>query len=119
MEDFQESNSLSDSTLQELYDRNARLKETLKTLEKGQHKSQMQNDQLKHQKMALQNLIGQLCKPNEASFGSQFSSPRHSGKEGSNYGYTMTSQFHYRIPKLDFSETYGSWVLKDSSWGQN
>lgn len=102
MEDLQDSSSLSDSTLQELYERNARLKETLKALEKGQHKSQIQNEQLKHQKMALQDLIGQLCKPSDASFGSQFSSPRHSGKESGNYGCTMTSQFHYRIPKLDF-----------------
>jgi hypothetical protein len=107
MEDLQETNSLSDSTLQELYDRNSSLKETLRALEKGQNKSHMQNQQLKHQKSALQNLIGELCKPSDASFGSQFSSPRHSGKDG-NYGYTMTSQIHYKIPKLDFSDRFSS-----------
>lgn len=109
MEGLEESNALSDATLQELYERNAKLKETLKALEKGQQRSQRQNEALRHQTSALQNVIGQICKSSDTSFCSQYSTPRQTGSHGysmmsqghstahgqsGSHGYTMTSQGH-------------------------
>jgi len=79
MECLEESNALSDATLQELYERNAKLKETLKALEKGQKRSMRQNEELRHQTNALQNVIGQICRSGDTSFCTQYSTPRHDG----------------------------------------
>ena len=53
---------ISEEIVQELHSRNNSLKKSLQALEEGQKVSHLQNEQLQHQKSALQDLIGGLCR---------------------------------------------------------
>ena len=53
---------MSEEMVQELHSRNNSLKKSLQTLEEEQRTSCLQNEQLRHQKSDLQNLIGDLCR---------------------------------------------------------
>ena len=67
---------MSEEMFQELHTRNNSLKKSLQALEEGQKTSQLQNEQLQHQKAALQTLIGDLCREEEATGTSYISSSR-------------------------------------------
>ena len=67
---------MSEEMVQELHTRNNSLKKSLQDLEDGQQTSQLQNEQLRHQKAALQNLIGDLCQDEDVAGTSYNSSSR-------------------------------------------
>ncbi|KAJ7376235.1 hypothetical protein OS493_035896 [Desmophyllum pertusum] len=65
MQDVKSMTGMSEEMVQELHTRNNSLKKSLQALEEGQQTSHLQNEQLRHQKSVLQNLIGDLCKHEE------------------------------------------------------
>lgn len=52
---------VSEEMAQELHNRNNSLMKSLQALEEGQKTSHLQNEQLRHEKSVLQNLIGDMC----------------------------------------------------------
>ena len=68
---------MSEEMVQELRTRNNNLKKSLQALEEGQKTSHLQNEQLRHQKSALQNLIGDLTRDEEPGSTSYDASPRY------------------------------------------
>lgn len=77
---------LSEEMVQELHTRNDNLKKSLQALEEGQKTSHLQNEQLRHQKSVLQNLIGDLTRHEEPGSTSYKTSPRYQeSKRSSNY----------------------------------
>ena len=76
MQDVKSMTGMSEEMVQELHTRNNSLKKSLQDLEDGQMTSQLQNEQLRHQKAALQNLIGDLCRDEEVAGTSYNSSSR-------------------------------------------
>ena len=66
MQDVKSMTGMSEEMVQELLKRNSSLKKSLEALEDGQKTSHLQNEELRLQKSALQNLIGDLCAPEEA-----------------------------------------------------
>lgn len=68
---------MSEEMVQELHTRNSSLKKSLEALEEGQKTSHLQNEQLRHQKSVLQNLIGDLCGHEEPGSTSYNASPRY------------------------------------------
>ncbi|XP_068737417.1 golgin subfamily A member 6-like protein 6 [Montipora capricornis] len=65
MKDVKSMTGMSEEMVLELHTRNNNLKKSLQTLEEGQKASQLQTEQLRKQKAALQNLIGGLCRDGE------------------------------------------------------
>lgn len=65
MQDVKSMTGISEEMVQELRTRNNNLKKSLQALEEGQKTSHLQNEQLRHQKSALQNLIGDLTRDEE------------------------------------------------------
>lgn len=74
MQDVKSLTGKSEEMFQELHTRNNSLKKSLQALEEGQKTSQLQNEQLRHHKAALQNLIGDLCREQETKGTSYISS---------------------------------------------
>ena len=68
---------MSEEMVQELRTRNDNLKKSLQALEEGQKTSHLQNEQLRHQKSALQSLIGDLTRHQEPGITSYNASPRY------------------------------------------
>ena len=77
MHDVKSMTGMSEEMVQELRTRNNNLKRSLQALEEGQKTSHLQNEQLRHQKSALQNLIGDLTRDEEPSSTSYNASPTH------------------------------------------
>lgn len=87
MQDVKSMTGLSEEMVQELHTRNDNLKKSLQALEEGQKTSHLQNEQLRHQKSVLQNLIGDLTRHEEPGSTSYNTSPRYQeSKLPSNYG---------------------------------
>ena len=92
---------ISKEIVQELNSRNNSLKKSLQALEEGQKVSHLQNEQLQHQKSALQDLIGGLCKDEKTPGTSYNSSSRlldtkHDHGRSHMAGSTSPSYQHYR-----------------------
>lgn len=68
---------MSEEMVRELRTRNNNLKKSLQALEEGQKTSHIQNEQLRHQKSALQSLIGDLTRDEEPGSTSYNTSPRY------------------------------------------
>ena len=68
---------MSEEMVQELRTRNKNLTRSLQALEEGQKTSHLQNEQLRHQRSALQNLIGDLTRDEEPGSASYYASPTH------------------------------------------
>jgi len=68
---------MSEEMVRELRTRNNNLKKSLQALEEGQKTSHLQNEQLRHQKSALQSLIGDLTRDEEPGSTSYNASPRY------------------------------------------
>ena len=91
---------ISEEIVQELHSRNNSLKKSLQALEEGQKVSHLQNEQLQHQKSALQDLIGGLCRDEKIPGTSYNSSSRlldtkHDGRSPVARS-TSPSYQHYR-----------------------
>ena len=78
---------MSGEMVQELHFRNSNLKKSLQDLEEGQKTSHLQNEQLRHQKSVLQNLIGDLCSHEEPTGTPYNSSPRYFDSEHRSRSY--------------------------------
>lgn len=61
MQDVKSMSGVSEEMAQELHNRNSSLMKSLQALEEGQKTSHLQNEQLRHEKSVLQNLIGDMC----------------------------------------------------------
>jgi len=61
MQDVKSMSGVSEEMAQELHNRNNSLMKSLQALEEGQKTSHLQNEQLRHEKSVLQNLIGDMC----------------------------------------------------------
>ena len=91
---------MSEEMVQELHTRNNSLKKSLQDLEDGQMTSQLQNEQLRHQKAALQNLIGDLCRDEEVA-GTSYNSPsrfldyKHEGRSDDVLGTSYKTSPRY------------------------
>ena len=92
MQDVTSMTGMSEEMVQELRTRNNNLKRSLQALEEGQKTSHLQNEQLRHQKSVLQNLIGDLTRDEEPGSTSYNASPRYEefnrpSKYGSTYNH--------------------------------
>ena len=77
MQDVKSMTGMSEEMVQELHSRNNSLKKSLEALEEGQKTSHLQNEQLRHQKSVLQNLIGDLRERQEPGDTSYNASSRY------------------------------------------
>lgn len=73
MQDVTSMTGISEEMVQELHSRNNSLQESIQALEEGQKVSHLQNEQLQHQKSALQDLIGGLYR-DEKILGTSYNS---------------------------------------------
>ena len=108
---------MSEEMVQELHSRNNSLKRNLQALEEGQKTSHLQNEQLRHQKSVLQNLIGDLCRDEEVTGTSYKSSSRfldssHEGGHDEMIGTLYTSP---RYMDYKYKSKYGG--IYDNRYG--
>lgn len=88
---------MSEEMARELHSRNNNLRRNLRALEEGQQTSQLQTEQLRQQKAALQNLIGDLCRDEETSgtsydTSSRFQASKHESETDERVGNCYSSQ---------------------------
>ena len=97
MEDVKSMTGMSEEMARELHSRNNNLRRNLRALEEGQQTSQLQTEQLRQQKAALQNLIGDLCRDEETSgttydTSSRFKASKHESEADQRVGHSYSSQ---------------------------
>lgn len=88
---------MSEEMARELHSRNNNLRRNLKALEEGQQTSQLQTEQLRQQKAALQNLIGDLCRDEDTSgtsydTSSRFQASKQESEADQRVGRSYSSQ---------------------------
>jgi len=103
MQDVKSMTGMSEEMVQELHTRNNNLKKSLQALEEGQKTSHLQNEQLRHQKSALQNLIGDLTRDEGPGSTSYKALPRY-------------DQEFKRLSKYDSSYCHDSEVPDSTSY---
>ncbi|KAK2567794.1 hypothetical protein P5673_007665 [Acropora cervicornis] len=96
MEDVKSMTGMSEEMARELHSRNNNLRRNLRALEEGQQTSQLQTEQLRRQKAALQNLIGDLCRDEETSVtsydtSSRFQPSKHESEADQRVGHFYSS----------------------------
>ena len=106
MQDVKSLTGMSEEMVQELHTRNNNLKKSLQALEEGQKTSHLQNEQLRHQKSALQNLIGDLTRDEEPGSTSYNVSPRYDRE-------------FKRLSKYDSSYRHDGEVLDGTSYNRS
>ncbi|PFX23344.1 hypothetical protein AWC38_SpisGene12101 [Stylophora pistillata] len=110
MQDVESMAGMSGEMIQELHTRNNNLEKSLQDLEDEQKTSHLQNEQLRHQKSVLQNLIGDLCSHDELTATSYNSSPRYYDSEhkGRSYDDKESGEASYSASPNYLDSTYKS-----------